>query len=322
MPAIFISHSSRDNKVADDIKAWLARLRFERVFLDFDKDTGLDAGDDWAKRLYAELSRCHAVIVALTPNWLASKWCFAELTQASALGKVLLPVICAPLGEHKVLPEVQAVDLIDWNPEGLKRIEKRLLEITDELARGFVFPANRPPYPGIYAFEAEDAAIYFGRDEETRAVIERLDARRTQGARLLLIVGASGAGKSSLLKAGVLPQLARRHRHWIALPPMRPERAPLEALAKAIAEHAAASGAWEDWHRKLQGPHAVDEVAKLARNLRIGESSASILLLSIDQFEEVFTIAGPTERAAAARLTRRERARAAHRDGSAASSPA
>jgi hypothetical protein len=46
MPAIFISHSSRDNEVADKIKAWLATLGFERVFLDFDKDTGLDAGDD------------------------------------------------------------------------------------------------------------------------------------------------------------------------------------------------------------------------------------------------------------------------------------
>src|SRR5262245_29863761 len=104
MPAIFISHSSRDSKPADDIKVWLASLGYERVFLDFDKDTGIGAGDDWEKRLYAEIDRCHAVILVLTPNWLASKWCFAELTQARALGKVLLPVICAPLGEHKVLP--------------------------------------------------------------------------------------------------------------------------------------------------------------------------------------------------------------------------
>ena len=70
----------------------------------------------------------------------------------------------------------------------------------------FKLDPGRPPYPGIHAFEAEDAAIYFGRDDETRAVIEKLDARRTQGgARFLLVIGASGAGKSSLLKAGVLP---------------------------------------------------------------------------------------------------------------------
>jgi Novel STAND NTPase 1 len=40
---------------------------------------------------------------------------------------------------------------------------------------------DRAPFPGIRTFEAEDAAIYFGRDDETRAVIERLDACRTQG---------------------------------------------------------------------------------------------------------------------------------------------
>ncbi len=58
---------------------------------------------------------------------------------------------------------------------------------------------------------------------------------RQGGARLLVIIGASGSGKSSLLRAGVLPQLARRRREWILLPPIRPEKAPLETLAKAIA---------------------------------------------------------------------------------------
>ena len=62
MPAIFISHSSLDTKVADDIKSTLAKLGFDRVFLDFDKETGIGAGENWEKRLYEELSRCHAVM--------------------------------------------------------------------------------------------------------------------------------------------------------------------------------------------------------------------------------------------------------------------
>jgi len=213
MPAIFISHSSLDQQIANDIKTALDRFGFEQVFLDFDKVTGIDAGENWEKRLYEELSRCHAVILVLTPNWLASKWCFAELTQARALGKVILPIVCKPLGERFVLPEIQSVDLLDWNAGGLDKLEQRLRAITNELARGFKLDPNRSPFPGIHAFEAEDAAIYFGRDDETRAVIERLDARRTQGgARFVVMIGASGAGKSSLLKAGVLPQLSRRRR--------------------------------------------------------------------------------------------------------------
>src|SRR6202035_2996248 len=94
----------------------------------------------------------------------------------------------------------------------------------------------------------------FGRDEETRAVIERLDARRTKGgARLVLVIGASGAGKSSLLKAGVLPQLGRRRDQWIVLPTMRPEKAPLEALAKVFAEMQGQPQAWRGWHERLRG---------------------------------------------------------------------
>jgi hypothetical protein len=299
MPAIFISHSSVDRAVSDEVKAALARLGFERVFLDFDKTTGIGVGENWEKRLYEELSRCHAVLLLLTPAWLASKWCFVELAQARALGKVILPVLCAPLGGQVALPEVQAADLVDWNADGLGRLEQRLRAISNELARGFTLDPNRPPYPGIYAFEAEDAAIYFGRDEETRAVIERLDARRTQGgARFVIIIGASGSGKSSLLKASVLPQLGRRRAQWVLLPCTRPEKAPLEALAKALAQHVGKPDAWREWHERLTGPDAVAAIERLTQDARIGDARAATVLLPIDQFEEVFTTTGVAERAA------------------------
>jgi tetratricopeptide (TPR) repeat protein len=299
MPAIFISHSSLDQPVADELKASLAKLGFEQIFLDFDKDSGIGAGENWEKRLYEELARCHAVILVLTPNWLTSTWCRVELAQARALGKVILPVICAQLGERFVLPEVQAVDLMDWHKGGIERLEQRLNAITNELARGFRLDPSRPPYPGIHAFEAEDAAIYFGRDDETRAVIERLDARRTQGgARLVAVIGASGSGKSSLLRAGVLPQLGRRRREWIALPPIRPEKAPLETVAKALAEHTGKPETWRVWREQLGKPDAAGYIEELLKDLRIGESRAATVLLPIDQFEEVFTVAVAAERTA------------------------
>src|SRR6202140_113039 len=112
MPAIFISHSSRDQKIADDIKSAIKHLGFEEVFLDFDTDTGIGAGANWEKTLYENLSRCHALILVLTPNWLASTWCRIELAQARAQGKVILPIVCAPIGDRFVLPEIQAVDLV------------------------------------------------------------------------------------------------------------------------------------------------------------------------------------------------------------------
>src|SRR5215813_11651675 len=297
MPAIFISHSSRDTKVADDIKSTLARLGFDRIFLDFDKETGIGAGENWEKRLYEELSRCHAVILAITPNWMASKWCFAELQQARALGKLIFPIVCAPIGDRKVLTEIQAVDLLDWDSSGVERLEQWLRAISSELARGFTLDPQRSPYPGIHAFEADDAAIYFGRDDETRALIEKLDARRRQGgARFVVLIGASGSGKSSLLKAGLLPQLARRRGHWILLPPLRPEKAPLESLAKALAEKCGEPQSWRAWHERLRGPDAIRHVTELVKDLRVAEAGAATLLVPIDQFEETFTIAEAAER--------------------------
>jgi tetratricopeptide (TPR) repeat protein len=298
MPAIFISHSSRDQKIADEVTTAIKRLGFEEVFLDFDKDTGIGAGANWEKTLYENVSRCHAFVLLLTPNWLASTWCRIELAQARSLGKVILPIISEPLGQSYVLPEIQAVDLVDWNTEGLARIEKRLEAIANELARGFKLDPNRPPYPGIHAFDGEDAAIYFGRDDETRAVIEKLDARRTQGGlRFLLVIGASGAGKSSLLKAGVLRQLARRRDHWLVLPVMRPEKTPLEAFTKTLAQHLGRENDWRALYDDLRDPNAASRIAQIIQDLRVGERRAATILLPIDQFEELFTVAEPDERA-------------------------
>ena len=65
MAAIFISHSSRDDALAREVRAWLAKDGYEQVFLDF----GIQAGENWERRLYEEIERCHAVVLILTPNW-------------------------------------------------------------------------------------------------------------------------------------------------------------------------------------------------------------------------------------------------------------
>jgi WD40 repeat protein len=258
--SIFVSHSRHDQKSADEIAAAAARVGVEAIFLDFDPDTGAGAGAEWEKRLHDRLRGCRAVILALTPSWLASPWCRIVLAQARALGKTMLPVACAPLGEQ-VLPEFQAGDLIKWGT-GPTRLEERLRPLALEFTQSFKLDRSRPPYPGLHAFEAADAAVYFGRDAEIRAVIERLDGHRIQGEpRLVVVTGLPGVGKSSLLKAGILPQLARRPQDWRLLPVIRPQEAP-ETLAK------------------------------------VADDSAATLLLPIDQLEDIVTLASAAERAA------------------------
>jgi hypothetical protein len=96
----------------------------------------------------------------------------------------------SPLGDKRIAPEIQGVDLRDWNIDGQEYLRRRIREVTDEIARGFPWDRSRCPYPGINAFDRADAAIFFGRDIETRQLMERLEARRVQGGkRLLLVVG-------------------------------------------------------------------------------------------------------------------------------------
>ena len=97
---------------------------------------------------------------------------------------------------------------------------------------------SRAPYRGLEPLDAKDAAVFFGRDAEILQGLDRLRGMRppeTKG--LFVILGASGAGKSSFLRAGLLPRLARDDRHFHVLEVIRPERSPLfgeRGLAHAI----------------------------------------------------------------------------------------
>lgn len=143
-------------------------------------------------------------------HWEASKWCFAEFAKARWLGKPILPVIDS--GDHdfrkvSIAHDLQLLDLRHKREAGRYQLACRLREIALDAQSGFTWDAHRSPYPGMPAFEEADIAIYFGRDLEVRQLIERLTARRTLGGtRLVALVGSSGSGKLSLLRAGVIPQ--------------------------------------------------------------------------------------------------------------------
>ena len=137
MARVFISHSSRDNEPAARIKAWLAEQGFETPFLDYDKHAGIPPGADWEKTLYREIERSEAIIIIQTPNWLDSKWCFAEFTQARALGKSIFPIIETPTGDTLISPDIQALDLRKDREGGLEQLSSQLTQIALDAQGGF-----------------------------------------------------------------------------------------------------------------------------------------------------------------------------------------
>lgn len=117
----------------------------------------------------------------------------------------------APLG---FISDLQAIVLRSGDdPQANLRIELDRIGLSG--ASSFPLVAGNP-YPGFNAFDREHASVYFGRDDEIRDAIARLThSRGTNTHRLTVITGASGAGKSSLLKAGVIPRLAKNPKEWI-----------------------------------------------------------------------------------------------------------
>jgi WD40 repeat protein len=291
MARIFVSHSSLDNAISSEIMAWLQANGFDQTFLDIDKHSGIQPGSNWERTLYQQIDSAHAVILVLTPHWLESKWCFAEFTQARALGKSIFPIIVAPGGEQFIAPDIQQLDLRADRQGGLAQLARELTQLALDAQGGFPWDQRRPPYPGLLSFQAEDAAIYFGRDDDVRRLIERLNARRIQGPpKLVALLGASGSGKSSLLRAGVLPRLQRDRRNWIVLPPFRPRNDPVGEFARAVAEALGRPDEWRAWRDRFAadpGP----ALAALSEQLQAAAGSREAwILISIDQAEELFTI--------------------------------
>lgn len=136
------------------------------------------------------------------------------------------------------------------------------------------------PYPGLRAFESSEAMLFFGRDRHTGELLRRLAQNR-----FLAVVGGSGSGKSSLVRAGLLPALYRGYlvgassRWRVAV--MRPGSAPIVEMAKALSAREALGRAEE--------PSLRESSYGLVRAVRdAGLDSGESLLLVVDQFEELF----------------------------------
>ena len=163
------------------------------------------------------------------------------------------------------------------------------------------------PYLGLVPFEERDAQLFYGRDELTDQLVRRL-GERLRGAGILLVAGESGSGKSSLLRAGLLPRLAVG-----ALGPgserwprrvIRPTASPMRELAMHLAEMAGADPV--SVYRSLsaapdEAPMLAEQAARTAGGRGAdpgpgGPAGAEAgapprLVLVVDQFEELF-IAG------------------------------
>lgn len=301
MSSIFVSHSSRDNAAAARVLRALEAWGYRSVFLDFDPALGIPPGRLWERELYAQLRSCRAVVVLCSAASMASPWCFAEITHAKALGKAIFPLRLGDCTIADLLTGFQVLDLDDTEAS-LARLQHGLREAGLDPRALFGWNRDRPPYPGLQAFDRDDAGMYFGREREVQAVLEKLNQRqRLPGPRLALIVGASGSGKSSLVRAGVLPRLAHDAAAWIVCEPFRPQGDPVERCAAALEQTLQRLGKPAGW-REIAATLRADEAARraglaaLLTDLRSAAGQlAATLVVTVDQAEELFALAPAAE---------------------------
>ncbi len=346
MPALFVSHSSRDDAQVNSLKSWLRNNGFTDLFIDHRNIVG---GDKWPQALRDSAGACRVVVCLVTNNWLASNECFAEYHAAWYMGKRIIPLFVVQTAEGaladrlaKLRAEDQGIDItsciapdgsldVSRDPAAQERLKHGLLA-AGALARIGLDPEafaidqkRRPdPFPGLASFgdEDADAALFYGRSHDIAETLQDLRKMRAGAERRpLVIVGVSGAGKSSLLKAGLLPRLRRETPAWLPLRTFRPGAEPLlnfaEAITRTLDEFGVseAPGTVRDrlfdaW--KAANTHSNDQrtIKPLDRMLAALEHEGqalrtaaarpgSSIVIPIDQAEELIRSEGPSSEAMA-----------------------
>ncbi|HZQ32730.1 MAG TPA: TIR domain-containing protein [Mycobacterium sp.] len=330
---IFLSHSSRNARETIALYKWLVNedpALDGEIFLDIDPENGIPTGANWREALNRASRRCEAVICLLSEKWERSEECRREYWIAHQLGKKIFCALLEPgVGEDltgdlqhcelfgdgdTVSIDVDGGEPVRFAREGLRRLYIGIRRAGINVA-SFPWPPDdqpdRAPYRGWEPFEAIDAGVFFGRDGEIARAMDELHDMRAAGTQTLFVVlGASGAGKSSFLRAGIMPRLRKDDRNFVDLGILRPERNALTG------ETGLAQSIWTTRHRLGMSAPPLGEIkvacstgdATQVRqwlieirdaavnqigNIREGDLPPSVVL-PLDQAEELFAVdAGP-----------------------------
>ncbi len=173
-------------------------------------------------------------------------------------------------------------DCLRKQPQARPRATDVLARLDRLLARGRdAAEVTDGPFRGLFPFDEDHSALFFGRDVEVAALSEGLRFEPVQ-----VVVGASGAGKSSFVQAGVVPRL--RERGPLVVLRLRPGADPFLSLAAEIAREETGT-AGEDARELAATLREAPQQLNLTLQ-RLAEQRGSAVLLVVDQLEELYTL--------------------------------
>jgi WD40 repeat protein/energy-coupling factor transporter ATP-binding protein EcfA2 len=291
---VFLSHNSREKPAVERIAEKLKRAQIE-PWLD---KWCLTSGGDWQTELAEGLRLSAACAVFVGPhgigNWedLEYKLAIDRMAKDRAyrLFLVLLPGLPEPFDTSALPPFLSIRTWVDLR-RGVE--DTRAFQSLINAVKGLPLGPERPietrddtcPYRGLQTFDEEHAEFFFGRDADIQRLTEQL-----KGTRFIAVIGSSGSGKSSLVRAGVVPELKKgvlpESDTW-AVRVFTPGAHPLAALAANLLRLFPQAS----MNRTLDEMSADERTLHLAAALALAERpAAERVVLVVDQFEEVFTL--------------------------------
>jgi WD40 repeat protein len=293
---VFLSYHWRDHTPVETLAGAL-REHGLRVFFD---RWYLHPGRPWSQELEAVLSACKAVAVCVGPGemgpWQQREVNLALQRQVRELTFPVIPILLA--GADPVLGFLSQNTWVDLrgtpddpelisilagaiegkapDPDARERVQQTLGAIC--------------PYRGLLYFREEDAPFFFGRD----VAIERLTTT-LESYHFVTVVGASGCGKSSVVRAGLLPSLRRsRSRVWeivTVVPGDRPMNALAAVLLPLLEPDMTEADRLIETNKLARALEAGDlKLRDVAERALAKQSGTDRLLVFVDQFEELYTL--------------------------------
>ncbi len=292
---MFLSHAGEDASIAKELARLLGHSPELEVWLDVER---LQPGERWMVEIEGALQQSSAFLIyvgrAGVVRWVDLEMRVALDRAAKNPEYVIVPLLGPGSGGPEALPpflrQFQALDCPTGQPN-TEQLQTLIAQLTGKAAaRVSLLPSDMPPYLGLRSFDTKHALLFFGRDRE----IEDL-AQKVQANAFVSVVGASGSGKSSLVRAGLIPALNRGRlsggdSEWrVAI--CRPGQDPFRELAEAL----------PDLKPELAIGHRLAFLEGLADRLRAGRDGlrnsivaldlkGAHVLIVVDQFEELFTL--------------------------------
>lgn len=299
MNKVFLSYSRKNKKFVERLARDLSDAGLE-VWVDFRQ---IHAGEFWQEEIYRGIERADIVVLCLSPDSVVSEWVQREVNTARDQGKAVIPVMVtdayATLEKTDVMRWILDIHFILFENRYEEAFPELLAALPGKRRVGAydVVDVDKIPNPfkGLEAFQQTDSHFFFGRESLIRKSLLRL--KRDRPTRFLAVVGASGSGKSSLVRAGILPELRGGvlpgSDQW-SMAIFTPGNSPIDALAQRLSPLVEDRTSADIAALLEESPEHFDV---LVEQILAHSPPEALLLLVVDQFEEVFTRAGEADRA-------------------------